>query len=137
MATASSAGGRVIFTGDGNWSMIGRKAPTAAFDGITTAGTFGFKQAQTVVFFVLFLFLADSDRWKTQLAGLSDVRVRTVISGPTACHNIAIDVAGRVFVWGRNEAGQLGLGADAGNRYTPTLLRLPSQSPVVGGACGS
>ncbi len=111
---APPAGGRVIVTGDCNWSMIGRKAPTAAFDGITTAGTMGFHQVD----------------------GLQEVAVRQVVSGPVACHNVAITAAGAVYVWGRNETGQLGLG-DTHNRYNPVPLVLPGAGPVVAAACGS
>jgi alpha-tubulin suppressor-like RCC1 family protein len=48
---------------------------------------------------------------------------------------VLADVAGRCFVWGRNEKGQLGLG-DTINRTVPVLLEALSHVRVTGGACG-
>ena len=36
--------GRVLFSGNANWSMIGRKGETQAFDGVSTATCWSFHQ---------------------------------------------------------------------------------------------
>jgi len=55
----------------------------------------------------------------------SGVKIRMVASGDS--HSIALTEDGKVFVWGCNRWGQLGLG-DQVNRNTPTLLSLGSGS---------
>ncbi|CAO3616933.1 unnamed protein product [Cunninghamella blakesleeana] len=41
---------------------------------------------------------------------LVDVKVKKAITGPTSCHSVIISEAGDVWVFGRNERGQLGVG---------------------------
>jgi alpha-tubulin suppressor-like RCC1 family protein len=45
-----------------------------------------------------------------------------IASGAAAAHNVAIDVKGRLWAWGRNENGQLGTG-DKDNRNAPVLVK--------------
>ena len=47
-------------------------------------------------------------------------------------HNAALDVDGRLWVWGRNDCGQLGLG-DRSSRNTPVMLPLEGIASVT---CG-
>ena len=58
-----------------------------------------------------------------------------IAAGSAACHSVVGDIAGRCFVWGRNEKGQLGLG-DLLNRNVPVLLNALKDVKVVNGACG-
>ena len=44
-----------------------------------------------------------------RLAALKDVQIEAVSSGPGAAHQFAITSEGKVYAWGRNENGQLGL----------------------------
>ncbi|CAM9710095.1 unnamed protein product, partial [Ectocarpus fasciculatus] len=46
-------------------------------------------------------------------------KIKSVASGPTACHSVCIDVQGGVYTWGRNEFGGLGHG-DTAPRAHPT-----------------
>lgn len=118
-ATPSGAGaakgGEVIFSGNSNWSLVGRNAPrTTMYDGVTDAMLLGFHR----------------------LGALQGVRVSQVISGPLAAHSLVITEDGVLYVWGRNETSQLGLGHSL-NCYNPTKLQIPGDSPVAGGAAGA
>ena len=44
-----------------------------------------------------------------RLAALKEVQIEAVSSGPGAAHQFAITSEGKVYAWGRNENGQLGL----------------------------
>lgn len=59
------------------------------------------------------------------------------VTGPTSCHSVLISKDGDVYVFGRNERGQLGLG-DQKKRSYP--VKIPSsafdESKVVGAATG-
>ena len=68
-----------------------------------------------------------------RFAPLSGKRIVALYSGCTAAHYFAADDAGRLYAWGRNERGQLGLG-DTRNRYVPTLV--PGLGPVLAAAAG-
>ncbi|RUS31163.1 regulator of chromosome condensation 1/beta-lactamase-inhibitor protein II [Jimgerdemannia flammicorona] len=48
-------------------------------------------------------------------------RVTAVITGHSACHSVLLTLDGEVYVFGRNEKGQLGLG-DTEARYTPVNI---------------
>jgi alpha-tubulin suppressor-like RCC1 family protein len=64
------------------------------------------------------------------------VQVRSVSSGPSARHVIAIDTDGSGWAWGRNCNGQLGLG-DTEPRALPTRITgLPSGCKAEDAACG-
>ena len=56
-----------------------------------------------------------------KLAALEDVQIEYVSSGPAAVHTFAITTEGKVYSWGRNEKGQLGLN-DLKDRKCPTLV---------------
>ena len=70
---------------------------------------------------------------------LKDVPIVAVCGGPSAAHCVAITEDGRAFLWGRNEAGQLGTG-DRDNRQVPTEVKTQSTPAdgvkFVAGACG-
>ena len=55
------------------------------------------------------------------LAGLGDVRICFIAAGSQSAHSVAIAVDGSAFAWGRNDAGQLGLG-DLQTRGIPELV---------------
>jgi alpha-tubulin suppressor-like RCC1 family protein len=57
----------------------------------------------------------------SRLAALTGKRITEVVAGCNSTHCIAIDGDGSVFAWGRNNAGQLGLG-DRVTRMTPTKV---------------
>ena len=49
-----------------------------------------------------------------------------------AAHSLALTGEGRVWVWGSNTEGQLGLGEDSEEMvYTPTLLQLEAKVGIV------
>ncbi|GMH87521.1 hypothetical protein TL16_g10880, partial [Triparma laevis f. inornata] len=48
-------------------------------------------------------------------------KVRLVAASCTSCHSFAVDVEGKLYGWGRNEAGQLGNG-ETKTVTTPTLV---------------
>ncbi|XP_039273158.2 putative E3 ubiquitin-protein ligase HERC4 [Styela clava] len=50
-------------------------------------------------------------------------------------HSFCVTVSGRVFCWGRNDCGQLGLG-DRANRTSPCLLRMLRSQEVMFVAAG-
>ena len=55
------------------------------------------------------------------LESLRGIPFQQVAAGSS--HSLALTVSGTIFVWGRNDSGQLGLG-DLVNRTAPTLLKL-------------
>jgi alpha-tubulin suppressor-like RCC1 family protein len=70
---------------------------------------------------------------RLQSASTAAARFTRVATGPLASHYFAIDEAGALFAWGRNDRGQLGLG-HLNNVYAPT--RVPGVPPVASVACG-
>lgn len=85
-AAAHAEYGTVLFAGCAAHSLCGRQQPPAqTFDGVDEVNLWGFHR----------------------MAALADVKVKRVISGPTAVHYMAIDVDGGLYVWGRNERGQV------------------------------
>lgn len=68
----------------------------------------------------------------TRLAALQGVQVARVAAGCGAAHVLALDVAGTVYAWGRNDLGQLGLGFQNEGRTTPSLVQgLPAGERVI------
>ena len=68
------------------------------------------------------------------LGAFKDAKIAKVIAGCVATHYAAIDSAGQLFVWGRNERGQCGTG-HLGNVYAPSpAAGIPG--PVVAAAVG-
>jgi alpha-tubulin suppressor-like RCC1 family protein len=103
-------GGQVLFSGNSNWSMVGRKDTPARYDGVNNLQLLGFQK----------------------VGALANVSITKVISGPQASHTLAIAANGDLYVWGRNEEYQLGL-KDTRNRYNPTLLPLEDGKRAAGG----
>ena len=58
-----------------------------------------------------------------------------MFTGPAATHVLAIDTRGRLYAWGRNTDGQLGLG-DVVQRNQPCLVADLAEMRVVAGSCG-
>ena len=56
------------------------------------------------------------------LAGFGKTRLAFVATGCTSAHVVALGADGEVFAWGRNDAGQLGLG-DLMLRHEPTRVK--------------
>lgn len=56
--------------------------------------------------------------------------IKDFFTGPTSCHNIVLCDDGSVFVFGRNESGQLGLG-DTNTRFGPVKHSELSQKLVM------
>ncbi|PON93854.1 Regulator of chromosome condensation [Trema orientale] len=79
----------------------------------------------------------------TRLRPLIGVNIRFVASGCASCHCVALDVEGRCYTWGRNEAcldfefdkGQLGHG-DMIQRDRPTVVSELSKFKVVRAGAG-
>uniref|UniRef100_A0A2P2LUL2 Uncharacterized protein n=1 Tax=Rhizophora mucronata TaxID=61149 RepID=A0A2P2LUL2_RHIMU len=69
-------GGELLFCGGTCWDVIGRKK--------------GAQEGNLVS--------------PTRLRPLVGVDIRFVASGCTSCHCVALDVDGRCYTWGRNEA---------------------------------
>uniref|UniRef100_A0A6N2LC46 Uncharacterized protein n=1 Tax=Salix viminalis TaxID=40686 RepID=A0A6N2LC46_SALVM len=94
-------GGELLFCGATCWDIIGRKK--------------GAQEGNLIS--------------PTRLRPLVGVDIRVVASGSSSCHCVALDVEGRCYTWGRNEAraqliskrGQLGQG-DTIQRDRPTVV---------------
>lgn len=103
-------GGTLLFSGATEWKLVGRKAGDLS------------KSANT--------------QWKpVRLEALKDVQVVGVSKNCSSANCFAIDDEGQVWAWGRNEAGQLGLG-DQKDRQVPTLVPAISGYEVVEVASG-
>eukprot|EP00245_Coleochaete_scutata_P005890 TRINITY_DN1986_c0_g1_i1.p1 TRINITY_DN1986_c0_g1~~TRINITY_DN1986_c0_g1_i1.p1 ORF type:complete len:496 (-),score=119.88 TRINITY_DN1986_c0_g1_i1:650-2137(-) len=111
----ASEGGELLFCGATDWALIGR----------TDSKKKNEERAAK------FPNLPGPHR----IAALEGVKITFVASGCASCHCIAIDEAGRVFTWGRNENGQLGHG-DRRQRNVPTLVAGLSKYKVVRAAAG-
>ncbi|XP_077998903.1 protein RCC2-like [Glandiceps talaboti] len=114
----SKTSGEVLFCGGTNWDLIGRASlPKAAAGAV--------KKPQ-----------GGRNLWGPhRLASLSEIRVRTVVSGPSACHSILITTEGKAMSWGRNDREQLGHG-DAVRRDIPTPIEGLEGHNIVAAACG-
>lgn len=87
-------GGTLLFAGATDWKLVGRKAGE--------------------------LSKSTNTQWSpTRLAALKDVKIVSVSKNCASANCFAIDEEGQVWAWGRNEAGQLGLG-DTEDRFLPT-----------------
>ncbi|GAB1602255.1 protein RCC2-like [Argonauta hians] len=108
----SLVNGEVLFCGGTNWCQMGRKVQK----GGKNAGM--------------------SNLWGPhRISNLCGVRVRSVVSGCTACHNVIITAEGKVMTWGRNEKGQLGHGDDI-QKDIPTLVESFADEVIIEAACG-
>ena len=89
-------GGTLLFAGATDWKLVGRKAGE--------------------------LSKSTNTQWSpTRLAALKDVKIVSVSKNCASANCFAIDEEGQVWAWGRNEAGQLGLG-DTEDRFLPLSL---------------
>eukprot|EP00814_Leptocylindrus_danicus_P000124 CAMPEP_0116023330 /NCGR_PEP_ID=MMETSP0321-20121206/11530_1 /TAXON_ID=163516 /ORGANISM="Leptocylindrus danicus var. danicus, Strain B650" /LENGTH=617 /DNA_ID=CAMNT_0003494595 /DNA_START=61 /DNA_END=1914 /DNA_ORIENTATION=- len=70
---------------------------------------------------------------------LQNVKIQFVATSSTACHNLAVDVDGVLYGWGRNEQSQLGLGPDCEEKdiMLPRKLEGPwGSGKIVAAATG-
>ncbi|KAJ1456985.1 regulator of chromosome condensation 1/beta-lactamase-inhibitor protein II [Pelagophyceae sp. CCMP2097] len=67
---------------------------------------------------------------------LDNVRVKSLGVGPCAAHCVALTADGRVFVWGLNTSGQLGLGNGSPEVVPGPTLALLWKSHTLKAACG-
>ncbi|XP_023334185.1 protein RCC2 homolog [Eurytemora carolleeae] len=97
--------GTLLFSGATDWKEVGRKTNDLS------------KSANT--------------QWSpVRLAALKDVQIASVGVGSNSAFCMAISEDGKVYAWGRNEMGQLGLG-DTKDRFCPTLITELSGHNVV------
>ena len=68
-----------------------------------------------------------------RLSFFGSIPVSFVASGPAALHALAGAADGRLFAWGRNDKGQLGLG-DLCQRNKPTVVDLGGGKAVAAAA---
>ncbi|KAK2181310.1 hypothetical protein NP493_403g00025 [Ridgeia piscesae] len=109
----SMVSGELLISGGTNWDLIGRNQVPK-----------GVKN------------LGGRNLWSAhRVKQLCSVKVRTVVSGCTACHSIAITNEGKVYSWGRNTCAQLGHG-DTIRKDVPTLIESLSSFNIVDAACG-
>lgn len=102
--------GILLFTGATDWDDVGRKTNT--------------------------LPRSNNTIWSpVRLDALEDVQIESVSSGASAVHQFAVSNEGKVYAWGRNEKGQLGLN-DLKDRKCPTLVEDLTGYRVVATACG-
>ena len=66
---------------------------------------------------------------------LNDIRIRDVSSGPVSYFFLAISDKGKVYAWGFNQKGQLGVD-DFQNRRNPTLIESLSDHNIIAVATG-
>ncbi|CAO3626821.1 unnamed protein product [Cunninghamella echinulata] len=86
MATNTTAAGKLIIFGTTAWDLINRKNK-------------GLPQTEDELLLGPHL-----------VRDLVDIKVKKAITGPTSCHSVIISDTGDVWVFGRNERGQLGVG---------------------------
>lgn len=109
MATNTS----VLIAGSVAYSMSGRSAkPAGTFDGVEDKNLYSFHR----------------------VAALEGKGIVSVHSGPSAVHFAALNKDGDLYIWGRNERSQLGLGHTR-NIYVPAKVTLPG--PVASVAIGA
>ena len=108
--SATASHGVVLVSGSVAHGMSGRKEAVKDNDGVAARDLYNFH-----VF-----------------AQLRDLPVTAIIASSVACHYAALLTDGSMFVWGRNDKGQLGLG-HLRNIYVPVRL---SGGPWAGAAVG-
>jgi len=97
--------GELLFTGATDWKEVGRKSNELS------------KSANT--------------QWSpVRLASLKDVPIVSVGVGSNSAFCMAVAEDGKVYSWGRNETGQLGLG-DTKDRQCPTLIESLSGYKII------
>ncbi|XP_060578090.1 protein RCC2-like [Ruditapes philippinarum] len=105
--------GEVLISGGTNWDLIGRKQVP--------------KEAKNK---------GGPNLWRPhRIADFSDVKIRTIVSGCCSTHSFLIDTEGKVYAFGRNEKGQLGVG-NLNRVDKPTIVDCLSGYNIVDAACG-
>ncbi|KAJ8321119.1 hypothetical protein KUTeg_002706 [Tegillarca granosa] len=105
--------GELLFCGGSNWDLVGRKQVPK---GVKNGG--------------------GPNLWSPhRICNMLGVKVRTVRSGCSACHSVAITADGKAMTWGRNDLGQLGLG-DTKRRDLPTEVPLLEGLNIIDAAVG-
>jgi len=103
-------GGTLLFSGATDWKMVGRKGGE--------------------------LVKSTNTQWSpVRLAALEDINIVAVNKGSSSAFCLAIAEDGHVYSWGRNEAGQLGLG-DTDDHFVPKLVKEITGYEVVEVATG-
>lgn len=87
-------------------------------------GTLGIGESEKTDFF---------DFTKIPFFAEQNIRIRSIAAGYS--HNLAISEDDKVYVWGYNEDGQLGLG-DSNNRFEPVENTFFAEKKPKGAACG-
>lgn len=105
--------GEVLFCGASNWDLVGRKALPKGMKNVGGPNLWG----------------------PNRISGMKGVKIRSVISGCCAAHCVAISTDGKVYVWGRNETGQLGLG-NTDRVDVPKVVDAFEGQNIVDAACG-
>ncbi|XP_041378460.1 protein RCC2-like [Gigantopelta aegis] len=109
----SMLGGELLICGGTNWDLIGRKSIPK---GMKNRG--------------------GPNLWAPHRIGpTKDIKMRTVVSNCVSCHSVAISSEGKVYTWGRNDKGQLGL-ENTDRMDVPSLVEGLSGMNVVDAACG-
>jgi alpha-tubulin suppressor-like RCC1 family protein len=109
--SAPAKHGTVLFAGCVAHSMTGRSAPAAGFDGVAHTQLSRFHR----------------------IAAFEGVSVAKIVANAVAAHFAVIDADKNLWVWGRNERGQLGTGSTK-NVYVPQMAK--DLSGVVAAAVG-
>lgn len=109
----SMLNGELLISGGTNWDLVGRKSLPK---GAKNAG--------------------GPNLWRPhRMSNLVGVKVRSAISGCTACHSVIITADGKAMTFGRNDCGQLGQG-DLNRRDLPTEVPLLQGLNIVDACCG-
>lgn len=105
--------GELLISGGTNWDLVGRKSLPK---GAKNAG--------------------GPNLWRPhRMSSLVGVKIRSAISGCTACHSVIITADGKAMTFGRNDCGQLGQG-DLNRRDLPTEVPLLQGLNIVDACCG-
>uniref|UniRef100_A0ACD5UVP4 Uncharacterized protein n=1 Tax=Avena sativa TaxID=4498 RepID=A0ACD5UVP4_AVESA len=104
----AGSGGELLYCGGTNFVAMNRKLPGAMQGNLVSP---------------------------TRLRSLVGVDIRSVATGCTACHSVALGADGRCYTWGRNEKGQLGHG-DTLQRNLPTVVSELSKYKIIKASVG-
>lgn len=105
--------GELLFCGATNWDMVGRKSLPKGVKNVGGPNLWG----------------------PHRISSFKDVKVRTVASGCCSAHCAAITKEGKLYSWGRNETGQLGLG-NTDRQDIPQLVETLEDHNIVAVSCG-
>ncbi|KAK3789102.1 hypothetical protein RRG08_029851 [Elysia crispata] len=105
--------GELLFCGATNWDLVGRKALPKGTKNVGGPNLWG----------------------PNRIAGIKGIKMRSVVSGCCSAHCVAISTEGKVYVWGRNEKGQLGIG-NTDRIDIPQIVDTFDDQNIVDAACG-